>query len=114
MADVLTIPTLSDGTIEYTQLTELDGTSFKLIFSFNTQDGFWYLSIRLASDVQIVGGEGLRLVAGGWPIRRVYDQNRPLGELYVLSEDGTDPGLTDLGESAFLEYIPLELMEELF
>ena len=114
MADVLQIPTLFDGTVEYTQITELDGTPFKLIFSYNTRDSFWYLSIRLISDVQIVGCEGIRLAAGSFPIWRVYDQNRPIGELYVLSEDGIEAGLTDLGANVFLMYVPLELVEESF
>lgn len=108
------IPTLSDGTAEYVQFTELDGTRFKILFSYNARDLHWHMSIRTAADQQITGCEGIKLVQGGWPIRRVYDQNRPLGELFIQSDLKTEPGLEDLGKTSFLLYGPSADLEEIF
>ena len=109
---VQVISTLFDGTAEYTQLTELDGIKFKLLFSYNARDGHWHLTIRTASDTPIQGCEGMKLVQGGWPLRRVYDLNRPSGEIYINSELSSVPGLEDLGESTFVMYVPIADLEE--
>jgi hypothetical protein len=109
------VSTLTDATVpEYTQTTTLDGVDFQLTFSYNARDEHWYLTIRTAQNVEITGCEGIKLVQRGWPIRRVYDQNRPAGELFILSELTSEPGLEDLGATSFLCYIPIADLEDLF
>jgi hypothetical protein len=108
------IPTLTDGTPEYTQITSLDGTNYLLIFSYNSRDLHWYLTTRTEAEEEIIGCEGVKLVQGGFPIRRVYDQNRPPGEFLVLSDLKTEPGLNDLGDTSLLVYIPEADMETAF
>lgn len=107
------IPTLFDGTPEYTQITALEGVKYQFIFSYNSKDEHWYLNLRTAAGEEITGCEGMKLVQGGWPIRRVYDQNRPPGELLVLSETQEEPGLYDLGNGTDLVYLTSDEIEEL-
>jgi hypothetical protein len=108
------IPTLTDGTPEYEQITPLGDTDYKLLFSYNPRDLHWYLTLRTEADEEIIGCEGMKLVQGGWPIRRVYDQNRPDGELLILSELLTEPGLNDLGDTSELVFIPRADLVALF
>ena len=107
------IQTLIDGTALYTQVTALDGVSYRLTFSFNPSDQHWYLTVRTEADAQIQGCEGMKLVQGGFPLRKSTDQNRPPGELVVFSELETEPGLNDLGDTTLLGYIPEADLEEL-
>jgi hypothetical protein len=108
------IPTLTDGSSKYSQITALDGVNYQLTFLYNSRDLHWYLTIRTEADEEIVGCEGIKLVQGGWPIRRVYDLNRPPGEFLVLSELKSEPGLTDLGDTTILSYIPEDDVEKAF
>jgi hypothetical protein len=108
------IPTLTDGTAQYSQITALDGVNYRLIFSYNSRDLHWYLSLRTEADEKITGCEGVKLVQGGLPIRRVYDLNRPPGELLVFSELDTEPGLEDLGDTPELIYMPIADVEAHF
>lgn len=107
------IDTLYNGEAKYDQVTSLDGIDFRLTFLWNARDSHWYLTIRTVDDEEITGCEGVKLVQGGWPIRRVYDPNRPAGELLVYSELETEPGLEDLGFSTDLMYIPAADMLEI-
>lgn len=108
------IPTLIDGTAFYTQTSTLDGIVYQLIFSYNARDEHWFLTLRTEDGDEIVGCEGMKLVQGGFPLRRVYDENRPPGELYVQSDLKNEPGLTTLGTDTFLLYIPEADFEETF
>ncbi len=108
---MIIIPTTFDGTAEYTQITTLEGVKFEFTFSYNSKDEHWYLNLRTEAGDVIQGCEGLKLVQGAWPIRRVYDQNRPPGELLVLSESLEEPGLFDLGDGTVLAYLTSEETE---
>ena len=108
------IPTLTDGTIFYNQTTVLDGRTYQLSFHYNSRDAYWYLNIRTEAGDAIRGCGSLRLVQGSFPIRRVYDVNRPSGELLVLSELKDEPGLVDLGNDTVLAYIPRADVEAIF
>jgi hypothetical protein len=111
---VLIIPTFNDGSGFYEQTTNIEGVDYVLTFQFNARDGFWYLSLRTSAGVSIAGCESLRLVNRGQPLRRVVDQERPPGELYVYSSNETyEPGLYDLGVNTLLTYIPKSDLDEL-
>ena len=91
---------------EWSQVTPLDNIEFRLTFSYNSRDEHWYLTIRTEADEEIVGCESMKLVQGGWPIRRVYDPNRPPGEIHVLSDLLSEPGFDDLGNTSIIMYVP--------
>lgn len=105
------IKTLTDGTARYSLSVVLDGADFRLFFEWNTRDQHWYLSIRDAENESITGCESIRLVRDGWPLRRIRDVRRPIGELFVLSETVGDPGLKNLGTDVSLIYVPKALID---
>ena len=109
------IPTSITATT-YTQTTTLDGRDFILRFSNNQRDGLWYMDIGDQDDVPIASG--LKLVAEGFPLRRLTDPRTPDGFIIVKdleSNDGgfdtgrkliaLDPGLGELGERVVLVYV---------
>lgn len=100
------VQTLADGTGHYRQSTPLDGQVFVLYFDFNERDGNWYLSIHDSDDQPIRGAVGRKLVVNYPVIQRVYVDERPAGELLVVSDLTQDPGLLDLGNGTILSYIP--------
>jgi hypothetical protein len=105
------VQTLADGTGHYRQSTPLDGQVFVLHFNFNTRDGNWYLSVHDSEDTPIRGAVGRKLVVNYPVLQRCYVDERPAGELLVVSEDDTDPGLFDLGNGTILSYVPVADVE---
>lgn len=108
------IQTDTDGTAFYRQTTPLDGRVYQLIFTWNARTENWYLTVRTEAGVEIEGCEGMKLVQGGFPLRKVADLNRPPGEIIVQSEFDAEPTLTSLGTDTVLAYIPRADLEELF
>lgn len=94
---LLVIPT-TQGTPFYTLRTRLDGREYILHFAWNQREERWYLTIADQEDVSLVAG--LKLITNH-PLLRFYQANPevPPGELVVhdLTNDGTPPGLDDLG-----------------
>ncbi len=105
------VRTLFQGVGHYRQSTPLDGQVFVLHFDFNTRDGNWYLSIHDDEDVPIRGAIGRKLVVNYPVLQRAFTDERPLGELLVISSTQGDPGLFDLGKGVILTYIPVADVE---
>ncbi len=108
-----TVRTLSNGVAHYRQSTPLDGQIFVLHFDYNDREGNWYLSVHDAEDVPILGCVGRKVVTNYSLLLRAYDDNRPLGELVVVSGTQDDAGLFDLGSGVTLTYVPLADAEAL-
>ncbi len=101
------VQTLFDGSAHYRQSTPLDGQIFVLRFNFNDRDQNWYLTVNDENDNPIRGCNGRKLVQNYPVLLRSFSDDRPLGELLVVSEsDAGDPGLFDLGNGTILNYIP--------
>lgn len=106
------VRTLFDGSAHYRQSTPLDGQVFVLHFNWNERDQNWYLSVHDADDNPIRGTIGKKLVQDYPVFLRAYTDDRPIGELMVISSSSTDdPGLLDLGDGTVLVYIPREDVE---
>jgi hypothetical protein len=90
----------------YSQITDLDGTDYVLTFEWNNRDQAWYLSIADINGDPIV--TSLRLVPEWRLLRRVIDERRPQGELFLHDESGAGlpPGFEDLGTRCTLFYVP--------
>ena len=101
------VQTLFEGTARYRQTTPLDGQLFVLHFDFNSRDQNWYLSIHDETDAPIRGCVGRKLVQNYPVLLRSVSDDRPIGELLVVSgSDSEDPGLFDLGNGTILSYVP--------
>lgn len=96
---ILTIPiALADPS--FVQETALDGRTYRLLFRWNSREGFWYLTLSDLDDVPIAAS--LKLVPGAALLRHVTDfDRRPPGELFMV---GT-PGRDTLGTEAVLTYL---------
>jgi len=94
----LTIPT-TPGVPFYTQKTRLDGVDYILGFRYSQREDRWYFSIYDSEENPIL--LGLKLVTN-WPLLQAYRFNTlvPPGEIMAidLTNDGTPPGLDELGE----------------
>ncbi len=105
------VRTLFRGVGHYRQSTPLDGQVFVLHFDFNTRDQNWYLSVHDDDDQPIRGCGGRKLVVNYGVFLRAFTDNRPLGELIVVSSTQGDPGLFDLGRGVILTYAPVADVE---
>lgn len=105
------VRTLFDGSAHYRQSTLLDGVIFVLHLDFNTRDQNWYLSVHDVDDKPILGAVGRKVVVNYTLLLRSYVDERPLGELIVVSDTQGDPGLLDLGNGVVLTYIPVADVE---
>jgi hypothetical protein len=99
------LPTLTDGTEDYSFRTQLDGTFFGFDFSWNARGGYWALILSDAA-----GNALLRRVVrvGALMFNRFRADSRlPLGEIVAMDTSGVDqdPGLTDLGDRVQLLYL---------
>lgn len=92
------VPCSPDGRSSWSQITDLDGVSFVLTFSWSQREGRWLLDLADAEGAAI--RSGLALVAGQPLLRGLVDTRRPAGELVVVDTTGAtdlDPGFNDLG-----------------
>lgn len=105
---VLVIPTVSnkqDPEPFFTQVTELDGVAYQLVFRYNQREDRWYFSVNTGAGVEIV--KGVKLVCN-YPLLQMYtDDALPPGVLMCIpnTSDDTPPGLEDLGVRCDLVYI---------
>ena len=102
---MVTIPTRSDIP-RYTQVVELDGTSFKIKLDFNTRTDSWVFSILTLEDVEILSG--VRLTAN-WDVFKGHSHLAALPPGKLILQDTTggdaDPTSTSLGSQHKLIYI---------
>ncbi len=112
MADLPTqvIPTLDDGSANYTMRVRLDGRDFNLRMLWNEREERWYLDIKTDADVPLA--MGIKIITNR-PLTRfyLYDKRLPQGLLMAhdLTNDGSPPGIYDLapGKRVELTYHPL-------
>jgi hypothetical protein len=109
-----TIPT--QGQPYYSLTTRLDGTDYKLEFTYSTRAERFYLDIYSAEDVLLVAG--LKLVTGVFLLGYWHHiGGMPPGEIVVTSttSDDTSPSLLELGpgKRCLLTYYPAAEMESL-
>ncbi len=105
------VRTLFRGVGHYRQSTPLDGQVFVLHFDFNIRDNNWYLSVHDDEDLPIRNCVGRKLVVNYSVLLRAFTDDRPLGELLVISDTQGDPGLFDLGKGVILTYVPVADVE---
>ncbi len=75
----------------------LDGVAYKFLFSWNSRQEGWFMSLSLEDDTPI--WTGIRVVVN-WPLGgRTRSSLRPPGHFVAFdaAETKTDPGLNDLG-----------------
>lgn len=105
-----TIPTLDDGSANYTMRTRLDGRDFNLHFKWNAREERWYFDILTDAEVPIA--MGIKIIANR-PLTRFYqwDRRLPPGDLIAwdLTNNGSPPGFYDLakGKRVELSYHPV-------
>lgn len=89
---VYVVPT-SGTAAWYKQTTSLNGTTYGLVFRYNTRLGVWCLDINNAAEQPIV--QGIPLLTGRPLIGQYPELALPNGELLVVDNtgQGTNPGL---------------------
>lgn len=86
----------------------LDAVAYKFLFSWNSRESGWFMSLFLEDDTPV--WSGVRVVVN-WPLQqRSRVSNRPPGLFMAVDaqETKTDPGLTDLGKRVRLLYFDAE------
>jgi len=107
------IPTRADGTSHYKESIVFDGISYILYFDYNARDLHWYLTIHDSGDQPIEGLVSRKIVVNWSTLVRATSPDKPSGAILAASQGHADPGLTDLGESVLLHYIPETDLEAL-
>lgn len=100
---IIEIPTRTDLPA-YNYVVNLDGTSYKLSFTFNERMGKWFVAIATAIGEQII--DPVPVIAT-WPIfKRFKDSRLPGGTIFPFDTAGKneDPGRFDLGDRVRLLY----------
>lgn len=98
------VPTLADGTPDYTMRTRFDQRDFNLRFTWNQRDERWYMGIFAVDDTPIV--LGVKIVCNVDLLRYYrYDSKVPQGALFAWdhSADSTPPNLNDMAIGARVE-----------
>ncbi len=99
---IVEIPTRTDGTLAYDQVTTLEDVAYQFTFRWNARRELWSFSIAALDGTPILTGQTVHLdiklnrraVAG------------PPGTLIAVSSVGDDPpALTDLGGRVRLTYV---------
>lgn len=82
----------------------LTGVVFHIEFVWNTRGQYWTLHFSDAGRNPIL--QGVRGVVDYPLLIRSSDENRPIGQLYLVdtSQQGLDPGPYDLGDRVRLMY----------
>jgi len=86
----------------FTQETDLNGTTYVLLFRWNAREEAWYLTLSTIDSVIIAAS--LKLVPGAALLRHIPETPRPPGELLL---DGVATR-ANLGTEARLIYIAPE------
>lgn len=107
----LLIPTpVGPDAPDRTMRTRLDGRDFLLRLVWNGRESRWYLTVSgssgdvLVAGVKVVANWPLLSTTEGQPYRR-WDPDLPPGDLMAvdLTQDGTPPGIDELGEGKRVE-----------
>lgn len=102
----LVIPTLNDGTSDYTMRVRLDGSVYILRFLYNQRLDRW--SLTITDDAEDLLAAGIPIVAN-WGLIRFYkyDPRLPPGEFMAidLSGDGSPPGLLEMAPGARVRFV---------
>lgn len=100
---MVVIPTRSDSP-SFVETVSIGDTTYRLAFSWNEREGFWYMDISTDDDDPIL--LGLKLVANWELMRRFADERLPDGQILVLDQSGRDedPGRNDLGDRVILVF----------
>jgi hypothetical protein len=105
---ILDIPTRSDLD-RYSLAAAIEGTEYRMVFSYNTRDEYWYLSIELTDGTPLVSG---RPLVADTPLlnRWVNDELPEDGFLMAVDStgDGEEAVKEDLGDRIRLVWVPLE------
>jgi hypothetical protein len=95
----------------FSQRTDLGGTDYVLDLDWVSRwgegllevPGAWRLSVSTLSGRVLAVGRAL--VPGSLLLQQLSDDERPAGDLSVVSPGGAVPGLDDLGRTAHLVYL---------
>ncbi len=100
LQQINTSTTLTD----YTQRTILDGREYVLHLRWNGRSAKWFLSVLDQDESPIV--QGIKIVADFPLLESAVDDRLPPGVLLALdtTQEGRDPGLTELGDRVVLVY----------
>jgi hypothetical protein len=106
---IFKIPTPSSPDDPFsTQRTTLDGVEYAFRFLWNTREGHWYMTLSDSAESPIASS---RKIVVDWDLLRgVIDDRKPPGLIVAIdtSEQGIDPGQTELGERVLLTYFDAE------
>ena len=107
MAMLLTTP--PTGVAYRKQRTSLSGVDYQLFWAYNTRSDSWTLSIDAIGNGENTTPvlTGAKLHIGYDLLRRCVHDQRPTGQIWVYSTDGTrqHPGQTDLGDRCRVLYL---------
>lgn len=101
---ILQIPTSPDAPF-YSQVSQLEGVDYGLVFVYDQRENCYYLSIEDVAGNPIV--KGVKLVCNVSLIGHFSIESLPPGVLFVLSSDvfnQTPPGIDELGSRCQLMY----------
>jgi hypothetical protein len=107
MSNYQLIPTYQDPF--YTQVVQMEGTSYLLTWNYSQREDCYYLSIATPDAISLA--DGIKVVAN-WPLLHKWADNRlPPGELICKSNSTTQdpaPGLGQIGDGLAytLYYVP--------
>ncbi len=98
------IPT-PQGSPFTTQITTIDGTDYKLSFSFNFRELAWYMGMALTDGTVLASG--IKLVSNYFLLQKYADDRLPPGELVAVAmgADDSQAGINDLGGRVQLLYL---------
>lgn len=100
------------GSASFTMTVELEGSLYRLTYSWMGRTASWYLDVATLAEDPILSG--VRLVLN-WPLwGRLRDDRLPPGHLFALSmADDSEPGQDDLGSRVRLVYYTAAEVEAL-
>lgn len=109
---VIELP-LRNDLVRFDFVITLDGVAYKFLFSWNSRQEGWFVSLFLEDDTPV--WSGVRLVVNWFLAQRMRSALRPPGLLMAFdqAEQGQDPGLTDLGARVRLLYFDAEDVAEM-
>jgi len=90
---------------DYKQIVPLSGVDYEVALRWNGRDRRWFFSLSAMTGEKIISGQ--RVVAN-WPLTYPgKDLPYPPGIIMAMGseENGTDPGLSELGERVVLMYL---------
>ena len=88
----------------YTQVTELDGTAYTLVFRFNSRSNRWFMDILDESEAPLL--EGVKLLARTDLNSRFKSEQLPKGVFIALDQSGRneEPDRLNFSNDVLLYY----------